>query len=346
MRRGWRCRNRTCSRSGAARRAGTTAAAARNRWCGGTARRGRKDRCPGGSARRDAGIDLRQAWHHAIVFVASVPLVLLSSGTCVGTPAGARCAHRAGRSNSRAVGVQRRAAMSLPLGWWSWFSINMIHWLAPSLVLAAICLAVVRNAEHRWLLPLAALLLTFDMALVTAPHVGIFSRFAWNWQGKLLESAWPLLLGATGTLYSLRTIGFAAPRRDSWPGVLVAAALALAFASAVNFAGPMRMPVDAETAWFESTLPGWSEELLFRGVLLWATNEVFGGPGGFAGGQLGWGWITPRCCSRPCISRWWIINCICTCRGWVLPRRHSPVRCWAGCASVPAACGPAWCCTI
>ncbi len=181
--------------------------------------------------------------------------------------------------------------MSLPLGWWSWFSINMIHWLAPSLVLAAICLAVVRNAEHRWLLPLAALLLTFDMALVTAPHVGIFSRFAWNWQGKLLESAWPLLLGATGTLYSLRTIGFAAPRRDSWPGVLVAAALALAFASAVNFAGPMRMPVDAETAWFESTLPGWSEELLFRGVLLWATNEVFGRPWRFAGAQVGWGWI-------------------------------------------------------
>lgn len=175
------------------------------------------------------------------------------------------------------------------LGWWPWVAINSEHWLAPALLLSTVLL-LVYPARKRWLLPIAGLLFLLDMTALLSPHIALFARMQWNWQGKLLESAWPLAIGSTGALYSWRAIGLRPPARGTWPAILIAAVLALVLSLPIDF-GPMHMPVDRETVFFELTLPGLAEELVYRGVLLWACNEVFGRPWNLGGARVGWGFV-------------------------------------------------------
>ena len=175
--------------------------------------------------------------------------------------------------------------------WLLWISANVSHWLVPVTVVALLALRC-SAAQRRRLLPLAALLVLVDAACVTAPAVGWFAQLQWNWQGKLLEAAWPLALGATGALYPLRDLGFRAPLRDAWLPITAAGALMLGLTALLAFGGmPMRIGADRETALFELTMPGIAEEIVFRGALLWICNEVFGRPWRLLGARVGWGLV-------------------------------------------------------
>jgi membrane protease YdiL (CAAX protease family) len=130
--------------------------------------------------------------------------------------------------------------------------------------------------------------LFLELACVMAPHVGFFARLEWNWQGKFLETLWVLLLVALPGV-SLARLGIRA-RLEPFSFVPLASVAFLgAGLSLLPWFMGMRMAGDAETVLFELTMPGISEELVWRGVFQSLLNENFGRPWRFAGAAFGWG---------------------------------------------------------
>lgn len=117
----------------------------------------------------------------------------------------------------------------------------------------------------------------------------------WNWQGKLLEAAWPVLLAlALPAAFPARRLGLTLPEgRRSWRTLAITCALYIIVAIAVFLSLGARFGIHGTPATFayEATMPGLGEELMYRGLLLMLLNEAFGRPWKFAGIQFGWGFI-------------------------------------------------------
>lgn len=144
---------------------------------------------------------------------------------------------------------------------------------------------------------LFAVLLMLDIALIflfevvtLVPHWG-----GWNWQGKLLQSAWPLLLVAVVPMFTAEEVGVRLPaERRNWLIVLAMCALyaVIALPLLLHFAQwkpdfVHKLP----TYVYEGTMPGLGEELAYRGVMLMLLNRAFGRPWRFAGIRFGWGFV-------------------------------------------------------
>jgi membrane protease YdiL (CAAX protease family) len=145
-----------------------------------------------------------------------------------------------------------------------------------------------KSANRWWPLAWVAGLLYLDLACVLAPKAGPFSRLDWNWQGKLLECAWAclflLMVRGEARRYGLRL----RPEGKSALPILAAGFAACALPMLFWFQG-MRLPADRETLLFELTIPGISEELVFRGIFQSLLNQVFPRRWHFAGAAFGWG---------------------------------------------------------
>ena len=139
--------------------------------------------------------------------------------------------------------------------------------------------------------------LTLDIALVWLFQV-VSVIPAWghlNWQGKLLELTWPLLLAAWVPACSAERIGLRwPPERRAWRILPVLSALyaliMIPFLLHVAHWRPefgTRLPAYA----YEGTMPGLAEEFVYRGVLLMLLDQAFGRPWKIAGAQLGWGFV-------------------------------------------------------
>ncbi len=133
-----------------------------------------------------------------------------------------------------------------------------------------------------------AVLVFVDLACVMAPRFSVFSRLDWNWQGKLLEIAWVLVLTVFPG-YSLARLGI----KGHWvPGTLPwlgTAAVIAVFVGLLPWMRGMQLLPDRETLLFELTMPSVAEEFVFRGVFQSLLNETFGRPWRFAGAKFGWG---------------------------------------------------------
>ena len=144
---------------------------------------------------------------------------------------------------------------------------------------------------------LFAAFFTLDIALI---FLFKFVRFIpdWghlNWQGKLLELGWPLLLVALVPAFSPAAVGFRLPGNSrSWRTLLIICVLYAAIAMPLmlyfakwdpDFAN--KLPVYA----YEGSMPGLGEEFVYRGVLLMLLNQAFGRPWKLAGIQFGWGFV-------------------------------------------------------
>ncbi|HEY1772148.1 MAG TPA: CPBP family intramembrane glutamic endopeptidase [Gammaproteobacteria bacterium] len=117
----------------------------------------------------------------------------------------------------------------------------------------------------------------------------------YNWQGKVLEISWPVLLAIFVPAFSARRIGFTLPeQRRSWRDLLlvcvlyavVGVGLILVLLKGTHFG--VGKPA---TYAYEATMPGLGEEFVYRGVFLLLLNEAFGRPWKLAGIQFGWGFI-------------------------------------------------------
>jgi uncharacterized protein len=149
-----------------------------------------------------------------------------------------------------------------------------------------------RTRRRKLLLVVAAVLL-LDMTLAMAPAVGPFRGLTWNWQGKLLETLVTVCFAALLSCVSLRDLGLGfrlvpGSARSVW----IATLLCLAGA-AVPVSLGMGLPLTWETLLFQASLPGLSEEFVFRGAMQSLLDRVFDRPWKLLGASLGWGSILP-----------------------------------------------------
>ena len=144
---------------------------------------------------------------------------------------------------------------------------------------------------------LFAALFAMDMGLVMSfkliPLIPAWGH--WNWQGKLLEAAWPLLLAwKAPAAFPPKEIGLTLPEpKRSARTLLITCALYALIGIPVILLLGARFGISGDVPAFayEATMPGLGEELVYRGVLLMLLNEAFGRPWKFAGIQFGWGLI-------------------------------------------------------
>lgn len=117
----------------------------------------------------------------------------------------------------------------------------------------------------------------------------------WNWQGKVLEAGWPVLLAlALPAVFAVSRVGLTLPEdKRSWRTTAMTCALFTAIGIPVMLLMGAHFGVqkDLPTFAYEATMPGLGEELAYRGVFLMLLNEAFGRPWRFAGIQFGWGFI-------------------------------------------------------
>jgi uncharacterized protein len=162
--------------------------------------------------------------------------------------------------------------------------------LCPLFVLA--WLTSQRSERSRALLIFAALL-TLDIALVYSfkaaplvPHWG-----GLNWQGKLLELSWPLVLVTLVPRFTAETTGLTfATSRMSWviTAMLCVIYFVLNIALQSGLGARFSPHVKLPALLYQATMPGLAEEFVYRGVLLLLLDESFGRSWRFLGAQFGW----------------------------------------------------------
>jgi CAAX protease family protein len=164
--------------------------------------------------------------------------------------------------------------------------------LVAAVAAPVMAIAMWRSRVRAWP-PLVAVLglLALDNLVLRLPRAGPFASLQWNWQGKLLEVAWVLVVVAVTRGLSLRDIGVTAPLRPGWGGpLLVVGGVTLLLPLAFTLLGA-RDSLTVEGWWFQATMPGIAEELVFRGVLLELCDRALGRPWRIAGADVGWGAI-------------------------------------------------------
>jgi membrane protease YdiL (CAAX protease family) len=149
------------------------------------------------------------------------------------------------------------------------------------------------RTRRRMLLLVVAAVLVLDMTLAMAPSVGPFRGLTWNWQGKLLETIVTIFVAAVIAGVSLRDLGLRyhlqpASARPVWTAALLCTA-----GAAVPVSLGTGLPLTWGTLLFQATLPGLSEELVYRGAMQSLLDRVFDRPWKLLGASLGWGSLLP-----------------------------------------------------
>lgn len=138
------------------------------------------------------------------------------------------------------------------------------------------------------LLILALIFFLVDQGSLLIPK--IIRSLQWNWQGKLLSILSILLLIHFTKELNYKNIGLTKKlnKGSLLPVIIIIVViLFLGFLMAPHGTGASSI----STWLFEATMPGLSEELLYRGVLLTITNKIFIKKWKFFGAQIGWGFI-------------------------------------------------------
>jgi CAAX protease family protein len=164
-----------------------------------------------------------------------------------------------------------------------------------------------RRADRRnvrWLGWMAGLYV-LDWFVLMMPHYGPFARMGWNWQGKLLEIAWPLLFAAFVPGMGLSRIGLRwRPASGMAKAILLSALTVLVIVTVVVLR--TRSGFDRETFVFELTMPGLSEEIVYRGVFQSLLNQVWERRIRVLGAPVGWGlWADPSSFYSRLVMDWW-----------------------------------------
>lgn len=169
---------------------------------------------------------------------------------------------------------------------------SLIGQLAPIAVLGLIGgLLFRRDFNIRWLLMALALYAINDFLLTrgfgTLPR--LLPPMEWNWQGKILALTVTLII-ASLPQFGLKRIGLTWHQGEKpWPAyVLTAVLAALFFVLAVTDGSG---PGNIETIAFQWTMPGFEEEVFYRGTLLLALNEAFRRKINILGAPIGYGGV-------------------------------------------------------
>lgn len=133
----------------------------------------------------------------------------------------------------------------------------------------------------------------FNLCLVLTPKLMLGSLLHWNFVGKILEFTWPLIAIYVFNMFSPAEVGLKWPKHRSdfvlSIGLSLALVLIFALVEFLIVKEPTR-PFSVETLLFQFTLPGLSEELLYRGFFLALLNTYLI-PGSTTITPINWGII-------------------------------------------------------
>jgi hypothetical protein len=170
--------------------------------------------------------------------------------------------------------------------------------IAP-LAFLILCLPALRNPDARRWIPIIILMSVLDSVATLIPsyyHQLQPPGVHMNWGGKILDVA--VVLAAANIFIATKRL---TPRDFGLtfkqpPGtgrailfMMIPMLIVVATLSATMF-GNAKLP-SAEKLWYEATMPGLAEELLWRGILLALLDRVFTGRVRLAGAEIGYGAI-------------------------------------------------------
>lgn len=129
-----------------------------------------------------------------------------------------------------------------------------------------------------------------DSIILRLPGISGFSQSNINWEGKILECLWPLLLVYILRWLSAKEVGYNFPNHNIdfiYAGVfgVLFAALMLVHEDSFN------RSISGEALLYQFTLPGLAEESVYRGIFLAILNRYLARDWNIFGIKFGWGVI-------------------------------------------------------
>ena len=162
-----------------------------------------------------------------------------------------------------------------------------------------LCLPALRHPDARRWIPFVVAMSVLDSVATLLPiyvHALQFPNVHWNWGGKVLDTA-VMLAVATMFIVTKRFTAkdFGLTFRQApgtWRAVvfMMIPYLVIIAALTAKWFGETK-PQTAETIWYEATLPGLAEELLWRGILLALLDRMFTARLRLANAEIGYGAI-------------------------------------------------------
>ncbi|MCH9627120.1 MAG: hypothetical protein S4CHLAM2_07540 [Chlamydiales bacterium] len=175
------------------------------------------------------------------------------------------------------------------------FSVGQISLLQLSFVLIPILVFAYFRRSYSYLKILFTLftILLFNNFVIYLPQKITFFHFYWNWQGKLLEALWPVILVYVLKWRSAKETGFSLPKEGSawvWAIILGLSIPFLLLSVETSLGGVFeKHPLYLETVLFQFSMPGLAEELVYRGIMLAVLNRYFDRPWKLFDVPIGWG---------------------------------------------------------
>ncbi|MBS0274271.1 MAG: CPBP family intramembrane metalloprotease [Proteobacteria bacterium] len=162
-----------------------------------------------------------------------------------------------------------------------------------------LCLPALRSTTARKWIPAVVLMSVLDSVATLLPlYVPALQVHGshWNWSGKIIDIAVMLasaLIFIATRRFTARDFGLTFRQAPGTGRAIVFMMIPYLIVMAVLTAKWFgeTQPQTAETIWYEATMPGLAEELLWRGILLALLDRMFTGRLQLAGAEIGYGAI-------------------------------------------------------
>jgi len=162
-----------------------------------------------------------------------------------------------------------------------------------------LCLPALANADARKWIPVVIFMSVLDSVATLVPayvHALQIPGTHWNWSGKILDIVVMLLVAVVFIAtkrFTARDIGLTFKQAPAtWRAIvfmMIPYLVIIAVLTAKYFGETT--PQTAETIWYEATMPGLAEELLWRGILLAILDHMFTARFRLANAEIGYGAI-------------------------------------------------------
>ncbi len=138
------------------------------------------------------------------------------------------------------------------------------------------------------------LTITLDALMLHLPKVSIFIGLGWNWQGKLLQFLWPWIIVYGFAWLSPKEVGLLMPSKGKdylyavLAGILFVL-ISITLSMSLGFPSPELLTI--QTILYQLTMPGFAEEIVYRGIYFAILNHYLGKQWIVCKISIGWGFI-------------------------------------------------------
>ena len=144
------------------------------------------------------------------------------------------------------------------------------------------------KTEKKHLFIVYGVFMLLTTAILFIPNLPVLNNLNWNWQGKFLSFLMALAFMRFLPFLTKKEAGFTFKVNKSvWLPLIILLAISIAY----NLYETTLSELDGSKEYllFEATMPGLSEEPIYRGIILGLLNLIFVSRINFLGASVGWG---------------------------------------------------------